>query len=130
MCIRPPRRWSDAQACVRGSNTHLELTGGQDGRAAGALFETFVATEIHKQASWSEPTVSISHFRDRNGAEVDLVIEDRKGTTDRHARHLALLRDRLPKRFTVGLVVQAGAQVLPLGDRLWALPVSALWRDD
>jgi hypothetical protein len=31
---------------------------------------------------------------------------------------------------TVGLVVHAGRQMLPLGERLWAVPVAALWRDD
>lgn len=42
-----------------------------DGHAAGALFETLVVTEIHKQATWSETAVDLSHFRDRNGPEVD-----------------------------------------------------------
>ena len=114
-----------------------------DGRMAGALFENLVMTEIQKQASWSERPVAISHFRDRNGAEIDIVVEERRSgqvagvevkftatPTDRHAGHLARMRDRLGKRFTVGIVLHAGQQVLPLGDRLWALPVSALWRSD
>ena len=44
-----------------------------------------------------------------------------------HARHLALLRDRLGDAFTVGVVLHLGSAVLPLGDRLWAIPVPALW---
>lgn len=114
-----------------------------DGRTAGALFETTVVTEIAKQATWSDRAVELSHFRDRNGAEVDLIVEDRhtgalagievkltSSPSSRDARHLALLRDRLPGRFTTGLVVHAGPYTLPLGDRLWAVPVSALWRPD
>jgi predicted AAA+ superfamily ATPase len=114
-----------------------------DGRVAGALFESLVTAEIYKQATWSRTMVDLSHFRDRNGPEVDLVLEERRSSkiagievkltstpTARHARHLALLRDRLGKRFIVGLVIHAGPQRLPLGDRLWALPVSALWRTD
>ena len=114
-----------------------------DGRIAGSMFETMVINEVYKQAGWSERTVDIAHYRDRNGAEVDLIIEDRRTTlaagveikltatsTDRHARHLAMLRDRLGARFTVGLVMHAGQQRLPLGERLWAVPVSTLWRDD
>jgi hypothetical protein len=41
-----------------------------------------------------------------------------------------MLRDKLGDRFKAGLVVHAGSQVLPLGDRIWAVPVSALWRTD
>ena len=114
-----------------------------DPRLAGALFETAVVTEIAKQATWSEHLVDLSHFRDRNGPEIDLVAEDRRTGTvagvevklsaspaARDARHLALLRDTLRDRFTVGVVVHAGAHTLPLGERLWAVPVTALWRHD
>jgi predicted AAA+ superfamily ATPase len=114
-----------------------------DGVAAGALFDTFVTTEVLKQASWSERTVDLSYFRARDGAEVDLLVEDRRTgelagleikltstPTARHARHLAMLRDKLGSKFATGLVIHAGSQALPLGDRLWAVPVSALWRSD
>lgn len=43
---------------------------------------------------------------------------------------LARFRDRFGERFTVGLVVHTGVHTLALGPRLWAVPVSALWRDD
>lgn len=114
-----------------------------DARLAGALFETTVLTEIAKQATWSEHLVDLAHFRDRNGPEVDLVVENRRtgavagvevklgaSPTTRDSRHLALLRDGLGARFTVGIVLHTGQHSLPLGDRLWAVPVSTLWRDD
>jgi predicted AAA+ superfamily ATPase len=114
-----------------------------DGRAAGALFETFVITEVAKQTGWSERSLTLAHYRDRNGAEIDLIVEDRRTgqvaaleikltatPTERHARHLATLRDGLGDRFTVGLVVHAGRQILPLGPRLWAVPTPTLWRSD
>lgn len=114
-----------------------------DGVLAGNLFETFVLTEILKQASWAQPSMEIAHYRDRDDREVDLIVSDRrtgmvsgievKSTatpTARHARHLAWMRDSQGSRFGVGLVLHAGKTVLPLGDRLWALPASALWRDD
>lgn len=113
------------------------------GPMAGPLFETLVAGEIFKQSAWSERSVNITHFRDRAGPEVDLIVEE-WGTgriaavevkltstpLPKHAQHLAYLRDRLGERFAVGLVVHTGNQSLPLGERLWAVPVSALWRDD
>jgi uncharacterized protein len=114
-----------------------------DGVSAGALFDTFVTTEVHKQATWSDRSVDLSYFRDRDGAEIDLIIEDRHSgdlagleikltstPTTRHARHLLMLRDKLGDRFKTGLVVHVGFQILPLGDRIWAVPVSALWRTD
>ncbi|PSL04655.1 uncharacterized protein DUF4143 [Haloactinopolyspora alba] len=110
---------------------------------AGALFESLVIGEVYKQSQWSGRSVDIAHFRDRAGAEVDLIVEEH-GTRRvagievkltatplaKHARHLAGLRDRLGERFTIGLVVHSGSQTLPLGERLWAVPVSTLWRAD
>jgi hypothetical protein len=46
-----------------------------DGVAAGALFDTFVTNEVLKQATWSERSVDLSYFRDRDGAEVDVIVE-------------------------------------------------------
>jgi predicted AAA+ superfamily ATPase len=126
-----------ADLCGVGEREFAPEAGGQ---AAGALFETFVINEVLKQATWSERSVDLWHFQDRDGAEIDLVVEDRRSgevtgleiklsstPTARHARHLAMVRDRLGARFRTGLVVHAGAQTLPLGERIWAVPVSVLW---
>ncbi|HEY7891714.1 MAG TPA: hypothetical protein VIC05_05845 [Solirubrobacteraceae bacterium] len=40
---------------------------------------------------------------------------------------LAHPRDRLGARFRAGVVVNTGAETLPVGERLWAVPVAALW---
>jgi len=109
-------------------------------RELGLLLESFVVTELCKQATWNDRAVDILHFRDRNGPEVDIIVEQRAtgavagievkaSMTPRaeHARHLALLRDRLGDSFTVGVVLHLGSTVVPLGDRLWAVPVPALW---
>lgn len=117
-----------------------ELKSLEHDRELGFLLETFVVTELRKQASWGEKSVDVLHFRDRNGPEVDIVIEQRtsgaiagievkSSMTPRveHARHLALLRDRLGDGFKVGVVLHLGNSVLPLGDRIWAVPVAALW---
>ncbi|CAB4936370.1 unannotated protein [freshwater metagenome] len=42
-------------------------------------------------------------------------------------RHLKLLRDKLGHRFRLGVVLYTGKAALPFGDRLVALPYSALW---
>jgi len=41
----------------------------------GQLLETFVYQELRRQASWRADSTSFFHFRDRDGAEVDIVIE-------------------------------------------------------
>jgi len=109
-----------------------------DSRWFGPLLESYVVGEIAKQAGWSERTVSLGHYRDRDQREVDLVLErgrdvvavEVKATATplpAHARHLAFLRDRVGERFKCGIVMHTGDQRLRLGDRLFAVPVSALW---
>jgi hypothetical protein len=46
-----------------------------DRQLLGQLTETFVFQELGRQASWCEDPVSFFHFRDKDGVEVDLVIE-------------------------------------------------------
>lgn len=104
----------------------------------GPLLESYVVGEIAKQVGWVDRPVALGHYRDRDQREVDLVLErgrdivaiEVKGTatpTPTHARHLAFLRDRIGDRFCCGIVLHTGSQRLRLGDRLVALPVSALW---
>ncbi len=108
-------------------------------RAAGPLLETFVAGEVARQASWSEARPELHHFRDRDGMEVDLVLEAPDGRVAalevkasrspgaRDLRPLAWLRDRIGEDFAQGVLLYTGEEVLPFGDRLTAMPISALW---
>ncbi|MDE0318966.1 MAG: ATP-binding protein [Acidimicrobiaceae bacterium] len=47
----------------------------------GAIFETWVASEITKQRLHRGETRGLSHYRDRGGTEVDLVVEDSERLT-------------------------------------------------
>jgi hypothetical protein len=40
---------------------------------------------------------------------------------------LERLKDRLGQLFRAGVVLYLGEQILPYGDKLWLVPVSALW---
>ncbi|MGQ0483214.1 MAG: DUF4143 domain-containing protein [Pseudonocardia sp.] len=42
---------------------------------AGRLIETFVGNELRAQAEWSWTRPGLFHFRDRDGLEVDLLLE-------------------------------------------------------
>ncbi|MGO9321724.1 MAG: ATP-binding protein [Solirubrobacteraceae bacterium] len=110
-----------------------------DTALAGAMFENFIASEIIKQASWADTDVGLHHFRTAGGREIDLVIEARDGTVagiesklsatirDRDFSGLRHLREKLGNRFRTGVVVHTGPETLPFGERLWAVPASALW---
>ena len=110
-----------------------------DGVLAGALFENWVVGELLRQSGWADREVDVLAFRDREGREVDALIEDRATgrlvgieakltatPSTRDARWLAWLRDSHSDRFAQGLVVHAGGSTLPLGDRLWAVPVTTV----
>jgi uncharacterized protein len=42
---------------------------------------------------------------------------------------LGILRDRLGKRFRLGIVLHLGSESLPLDDRIAAVPLAGLWSD-
>jgi uncharacterized protein len=105
----------------------------------GALLETFVASELARSSTWATSRIRLSHFRDRDKREIDIIAETADGhiagvevkaaidVDESDFRHLIYLRDRLGDRFVNGVVLHFGERPLPFGDRLTALPVSALW---
>jgi hypothetical protein len=105
----------------------------------GPMLESFVAMELVKQRGWSSRQPTIRHWRDRNGAEIDLIVEGDDGSaagvevkasatvSSSDIKHLRLLQDKLGDRFAAGVILYLGERVVPLGERLWALPVSVLW---
>jgi predicted AAA+ superfamily ATPase len=109
------------------------------GEAFGAALEAFVYSELNRQQTWSRVDWDLFHYRDRDGDEVDVVIElydgtviglEVKASTSFSARSFAgltRLRDRLGDRFRAGLVLNTGSAGYRYADRLWAVPVSALW---
>jgi predicted AAA+ superfamily ATPase len=106
----------------------------------GRLMDTFAAAQIRTELAASNLDPRLYHLRDEHGRhEVDLVIETASGSligievkasaavTKPDARHLAWLRDETGDAFAAGIVLHTGPHVFPLGDRLIAAPVSALW---
>lgn len=110
-----------------------------DDRAAGTLVETFVVMELVRHASVAADPPHMFHFRDRDGREVDLVLERRDGsvvgieakasaTAGREDfRGLRLLRERLGERFACGVLFYTGPETVPFGERLAAVPLQGLW---
>ena len=104
----------------------------------GALLETFVVGEIIKIASWQEGRFEFSHFRDKEGSEVDVVIEDRQGrvvgievkaaatVTGSDFGGLRKLAQASGDKFVQGLVLHDHDRTVPFGPKLAAAPLSAL----
>jgi predicted AAA+ superfamily ATPase len=79
------------------------------------------------------------HYRDRDQYEVDAVLESASGeivacevkaaetVRSEDFRGIQRLARRLGDQFAAGIVLYAGGQPLPFGDRLRAWPISALW---
>lgn len=110
-----------------------------DRNVLGPLLETFVFQELRRQASWREDPVAFHHFRDRDGAEVDIVLEQagqrlagievKAGATVTAAdfRGLRKLKDAAGKRFATGVVLYDGEATAPFGEGLYAVPIRNLW---
>jgi predicted AAA+ superfamily ATPase len=112
-----------------------------DAAIAGAVFESYAAMELLRLADLSDSAPSLYHYRDKEGREVDVVIEADSGDVagvevksgvsiagDSFAG-LKRLRDKLGTRFKFGVVLYSGERTLPFGDRLAAVPLAGLWSD-
>jgi len=105
----------------------------------GAFLESFVLAELTRQATTIDEALTFAHFRDRSGVEVDIIIERPDGrvvaieaksarsVNQRGASGLAFLRERLGDRFECGILFHTGSLTARLGERMWAVPVAALW---
>lgn len=109
-----------------------------DGQVTGKALENFVAMEVLKHAGWSAEQPKLFHYR-QGRDEIDLVLERRSGeivTIEVKAsasvyesdwRAMARLRDARDKSFRCGVLLYTGGTTVPLSDRIFAVPVSALW---
>lgn len=111
----------------------------KDGGLQGQLLESFVYQELRRQGSWSEQGIRFYHLRDRDGYEVDMVLE-REGrdiagievksaatVTGRDFRALRRLKSALGDRFRAGVVLYDGERAVRFEEKLYAVPIAALW---
>jgi predicted AAA+ superfamily ATPase len=113
---------------------------GRDRSAFGPLLEGFVYAELVKAIGLSPTFTTLTHYRDKDQAEVDFVLERTPGSivgievkasaTVRpdDFKGLIRLRGATGAEFALGVLLHDGDAVIPYGDRLLAAPVSALWR--
>ena len=105
----------------------------------GHLLESFVVQQLVAQATWTDPDLRFWHYRDKDQVEVDVVVTRGRKTwgieveasgaiTRGDGRGLRRLADRCGGDFVSGIVLYAGSDILPLGDRrTLAVPLNELW---
>lgn len=107
----------------------------------GKILEAFIGTELLALSDASSGRFSVGHYRDNHRREIDFMIDDHDtggcigievkasttvGTKD--FQHLKWFEQNIvADRPFAGAVLYAGGDVLKFGERLQALPVSALW---
>ncbi|GIH68771.1 ATP-binding protein [Sphaerimonospora thailandensis] len=107
--------------------------------ALGGLVETFVYTELLKLRTFSETPFEIHHYRDRDGREIDFILESSDGRVvglevkassspgSEASKHLRWLKDRLGDRMLAGAVLHLGTFAGSHGGGIYSMPVSSLW---
>jgi hypothetical protein len=104
----------------------------------GQLLETFIYQELRRQASWQEESVSFHHYRDKEGGEVDVVLEfggklagvevkAAATVTVADFKGLHKLKSAAGKRFVRGVVLYDGEAIAAFGEGLFAVPITMLW---
>jgi predicted AAA+ superfamily ATPase len=105
----------------------------------GNVLETFVFGELLKHASTAEGDYHLLYYRDADKFEVDVVIENGAGlivgvevkasatVKERDLRGLKKLASLAGDQFKMGVLLYDGVETMPLGDGIWAAPLSTLW---
>lgn len=105
----------------------------------GHLLETFVVGELFKQSTWLDDHVQLSHWRTRDGEEVDLVVEGDDGRIvafevkaasrikNDALRSMRTLRAAAGDSFVGGFLLHTGERSYTVEDRIHVVPINRLW---
>ena len=116
-----------------------EVSAARDRSLFGRVLESYIYSELLKQATWAERDYTLHTYRDKDQVEVDFVIEDPAGqivgveikaaasVSAGDLSGLKKLATLAGKKFVAGIVMYDGEDTLPIGQRLWAVPISTLW---
>lgn len=112
---------------------------GADDAVTGRAYESWVAMELARLLPHTQTAPSMCHWRSHHGDEVDIVLENRRGqivaievkagaTTGRNdVRGIRKLQELSGGRFAAGVILCTSRQTIPIGRRIWAVPIEALW---
>lgn len=135
---RPKVFFNDSGVLAR----ELKLTPAKatpDRIAFGHVLKTFVLSELVKQAGWRDTRLELTHYRDKDGNEVDFVLEsigkglvglDVKAAStlgSEDFKSLRKLRTQAGDQFKLGVVLYTGPHIARFGEGMYGLPISCLW---
>lgn len=107
----------------------------------GAIYETFVLSELIKANTYTAQPVDISFYRTQEGKEIDFILDNGKSLTPievkaahtvtlQDFRHIQYFIEQNQGKVVQGIVFYSGERVLPFGEKdgvkLWAVPFGAL----
>lgn len=105
----------------------------------GNVLETFVFGELLKHTTTADGNYRLMCYRDTDKFEVDVVIENAAGqlvgvevkaaatVKESDLRGLKKLSSLAGDQFKMGVLLYDGDETMPLGDNIWAAPLSTLW---
>ncbi len=111
----------------------------QDRMRLGSLLESFVFSELLKHTTTADDDYDLMYYRDADKYEVDVVIENTAGQLigvevkaaasikESDLRGLKKLADLAGDQFKMGVLLYDGTEIMPLSEKLWAVPLSTLW---
>jgi predicted AAA+ superfamily ATPase len=111
----------------------------QDRSRFGNVLETFVFGELLKHATTADGDYRLMYYRDADKFEVDVVIENAAGrllgievkaaatVKESDLRGLRKLASQAGEPFEMGVLLYDGTETMPLGEGIWAAPLSSLW---
>ena len=94
--------------------------------------------ELKKLISYNQEKIKLYHYRTLARHEVDFVLEKKNGDlvgievkasssiSQSDLKGLKNLAESTKQKFKKGIVLYGGEEVLPVGDKLLAMPISAL----
>jgi predicted AAA+ superfamily ATPase len=111
----------------------------RDAQLFGSLLESYVLCELRRLASWHGEPLYFSHYRDKNQAEVDIVIETMSGDVvgievkasatlaRKDFQGLECLKYSAGKNFRAGILLYDGDYTNIVSENIFSVPIGSLW---
>lgn len=111
-----------------------------DNDLLGRWLDAFATAQLRPELALMHPRPDLHHLRVEAGRrEIDLIVElgasrivgleckAGAAPSANDAKHLFWLRDQLGNNFAAGAVIHSGPGLYQLGDRIYAIPLCAMW---
>lgn len=114
-------------------------------RDKGAIYETFVMSELIKANTYAEQPVEMSFYRTSDGKEIDFILDNgsqlalveikaSQSVSSADFKHIKSFISEQANQVKQGIVMYLGERVLPFGDcdgvPLWAVPIASAFTSE